>query len=253
MPFKVWGTMKLATKYDVAMLRTMIVRHFENEWPSTLVEWEKRRIMALAGKMRLTEREFNENGSLYTWSPDRKTFPEPVSAIHFAKAFNCPSVLPAAFYDLAQREVVLEWHAKYRTCASQPARWSSLGHEDLMRVVKGKNYLHNRFVINLDFMRQYVRLTCTRSRGNTDKDAASACVSTLDKLLLDHLMLAPCSDPLDTLRQINEALGDRLDTSKGAWCCSDCYVLVRRTLRDDAETMWDNLRDTFELEKIMDE
>ena len=41
MPSKAWGTMKLAVKYDVEMLRTLITRHLESEWPLTFSDWER--------------------------------------------------------------------------------------------------------------------------------------------------------------------------------------------------------------------
>lgn len=106
MPLKVWGIMRLALKYEVAMLRTIIIRHLEREWPCTLAEWEQEQHKQSVDNPRLAGiRTETGTGRVL----DYMKLPEPASAIRFALEFDCPSILPAAFYELLQCGVMAQW------------------------------------------------------------------------------------------------------------------------------------------------
>ncbi|KAI0094329.1 hypothetical protein BDY19DRAFT_860944, partial [Irpex rosettiformis] len=92
-PRKVEGIMRLAVKYDIQPIRTVILRHIESEWPQTLLEWEQRH--KEQSELQLTDVEEHDDTFL------GRRFPDPALAVRFGMEFDCPKILPAAFYELA--------------------------------------------------------------------------------------------------------------------------------------------------------
>lgn len=221
MPLKVWGIMKLAVKYDVAMLRTIIARHFESDWPRTLAEWEKQDARFLSNT-RLSECKmdnWDNNGTLISKTPiDYSMLPEPALAIRFAMEFNCPSILPAAFYHLSQVSPLTDWDIASRTfepnnppIRTRPsARWSMLEPPDVFRLLTGKDELHQRMPSELCMLWQACRAHCVNEEQDQDADSRpkSLCTKTLEGLILDRTIISPSrQDPLYTFRGLNDALG----------------------------------------------
>lgn len=79
------GPLGLAHKYQVEPVRNMIVSHFENEWPSTLEEWDE---------MEDNLASIRENAPQGMAVDD--LCPEPASVIQLAIECKVPAILPAA-------------------------------------------------------------------------------------------------------------------------------------------------------------
>jgi len=84
---------QLAEQYQVPSLRDIAIQQVKAEWPRTLEEWDKLQevIVAQPGGDELR----------YTW-------PEPATAIRFARVVNVPEILPAAFYSLSRIRMVAD-------------------------------------------------------------------------------------------------------------------------------------------------
>ena len=113
--------MRLAVKYDVETIRTIILRHIESEWPQTALEWEQLQ----------TQKFPNSSLSHITedWRPvplDR--YPDPALAVRFGVEFNCPEIVSAAFYQLATEPDI----------RSKKIAWESLQTSDLFMIIAGK-------------------------------------------------------------------------------------------------------------------
>ena len=88
--------------------RSRIVRHFEADWPRTLAEWD--RLEAEIDYM-MEEHQDDKNEDYYGRVDGLfldQRLPEPAAAIRLALEFGIPSILPAAFYTLAQ--TTPDWH-----------------------------------------------------------------------------------------------------------------------------------------------
>ncbi|KAF9457883.1 hypothetical protein BDZ94DRAFT_1325912 [Collybia nuda] len=81
------GVLRLSTKYLVEVLRQRCLTRLSLDWPSTLAGWD--------------QREHEATDSLGRYTP-RESCPHPILLIELALDLDIPSVLPAAFYDLAR-------------------------------------------------------------------------------------------------------------------------------------------------------
>lgn len=140
------GALKLAIKYECDALRTRLVENIEADWPQTLVQWDARRTEAIIAR---SEHGLRGNGKVNGLYLDDR-LPEPASAIRIASDFNIPSILPAAFYQLASINTDADWDAyrssptvegKHLRFGARTARWSLLDKRDLMRLVHGQKSL----------------------------------------------------------------------------------------------------------------
>ncbi|KZV82061.1 hypothetical protein EXIGLDRAFT_779009, partial [Exidia glandulosa HHB12029] len=91
------GILRIATKYEMPLLCTEIVRILERDWPTTLDEWDDNE--------RILQRRISQKSR----DPTKKRFdkaqlddigPEPARIIALALECNVRSILPAAFYHL---------------------------------------------------------------------------------------------------------------------------------------------------------
>ena len=74
--------------------------------------------------------------------PLRACFPEPASAVMFAREFGCPEILPAAFYQLARTPITRDWDSVDDSPTARPARWALVDSADFRRFVTGCDRLH---------------------------------------------------------------------------------------------------------------
>ncbi|KAF5376909.1 hypothetical protein D9615_007350 [Tricholomella constricta] len=81
------GVLRLSTKYFVEHLRERCLTRLALDWPSTLAGWDQREAAATDNLGRYMPREL---------------CPHPILVIQLALDLNMPTILPAAFYDLAR-------------------------------------------------------------------------------------------------------------------------------------------------------
>ncbi|EKM60373.1 uncharacterized protein PHACADRAFT_246254 [Phanerochaete carnosa HHB-10118-sp] len=137
-PERVRGVMKLARKYEVDSVCARIIRRLEADWPQDAVEW----LRVSADINKRVELSGMFSGSAPGAEDSEALIPEPASAICFAREFDVPSILPAAFYMLALTDVQRDWdNVEHRP--SGAARWSLLDQQDMLRLFRGKASLRD--------------------------------------------------------------------------------------------------------------
>ncbi|KAF8892067.1 hypothetical protein BD779DRAFT_1510683 [Infundibulicybe gibba] len=87
------GILRLSTKYIFESLRTMALAHLSVAWPATLKAWDLREDRA---------RTFEVEQDISMPSNRMFLYPHPIAVINLAREVHAPSLLPAAFYDLAR-------------------------------------------------------------------------------------------------------------------------------------------------------
>ncbi|KAJ3480955.1 hypothetical protein NLI96_g7993 [Meripilus lineatus] len=145
-PVLVSGALKLAIKYECEAIRSRIVENLEADWPQTLAQWDSRRSETIMARSEHTQQTTGKVNGLFL--DDR--LPEPASAIRIASDYNIPSILPAAFYQLALLSTDADWdgyrenltrEGKQLRFGARTARWGLLDKKDLMRLVHGQKLL----------------------------------------------------------------------------------------------------------------
>lgn len=132
--------MDIAVKYEVEAVKLAIKKRVEAEWPSSASEWYQS----------LPSSSIDDTQIPSLTRPPPKAFKhlEPVAAIKFARAFDCPNILPAAWYSLSITRVHAEWnhyrsgcetHSVGKTESERTANWPALEFADLLVLMQGKN------------------------------------------------------------------------------------------------------------------
>ncbi|KIP07185.1 hypothetical protein PHLGIDRAFT_118338 [Phlebiopsis gigantea 11061_1 CR5-6] len=134
-PTKVYGLMRIATKYQVDFMCNAIKHHLESEWPATLGDLLRLQndMDAIISMPDLAEFE-NIISDAYS------VFPEPAAAIRVAMDLGTISILPAAFYMLAVHDYD---HIEDKTTSNPPreltaSRFAVLKEPELLRYYQGK-------------------------------------------------------------------------------------------------------------------
>lgn len=221
------GVMALATKYDFSDLRLRIVRHFQQEWPTSAHTWE-------AWVKQSDAQLILNNKSRYDHPHDvvNLHWPEPASAIHFARAFDIPSVLPAAFYRLSLIQTEIDWdrydQLDFPYDDRLVARWSLLNAEDLMTVMQLKfrcARLMERMPVSLS------KMTC--DCGD------EGCTGSLQKLwaMISESHTASESDPLQAF-----SMRWRDDHTAYYGVCHSMYTQYRQQAEIIMEGIWKDLQ-----------
>ncbi|EPQ52331.1 hypothetical protein GLOTRDRAFT_117710 [Gloeophyllum trabeum ATCC 11539] len=150
------GLLDMATKYFVEPIREFIIRGLEHQYPTNLEAWckldEKRQALCTL---------WANHCSLDLDECYDSMVPDPATAIRFAKEFNIPSILPAAFYDLSTIDPELDWTTVRAETILKPghtgghpysdetldedplfrgertARWDTLDQADFRRLMSG--------------------------------------------------------------------------------------------------------------------
>ena len=130
------GILRLATKYAMDPLRKIILHCIEADWPRTLQEWDHLQATIVhAGELksssvlpRMDTDDDDDNAPSSSSGASQgpyidDCFPEPASAIRFATEFGCPSILPAAFYQLAITDPSADWDEYRDTAGDAAAAW----------------------------------------------------------------------------------------------------------------------------------
>ncbi|KAI0697580.1 hypothetical protein BC835DRAFT_1413616 [Cytidiella melzeri] len=224
-PQKVQGIMRLAVKYDVESIRTTIMKHIEGEWPHTLADWEKLQ---------------NERAKLYLSASPPPTrlydhFPEPASAIAFAMEFHCPSILPAAFYELAAAPT-----------GDPSIHWGFLHHTDLLRLIAGKSALVAQWMptvgnIERNASSGYFCSNRFHQGCFCRKIAANCIIDTLQDADDNDPSTPRVADPLSYLRHFDVAK----NRQSAGFSCDKTVEGISNSIKSEAQRIWDQLPEYF--------
>ena len=233
--------MRLAVKYDVEMIRTIILRHIESEWPQTASEWEHRQTERLPDpRLCHTEEDCK--------SIPHDRLPDPALAVRFGVEFNCPEIVSAAFYQLA-------------ACAdvhSEKIAWESLQASDLFMIITGTQALAmHREKIALEIKRvaqTRCRMTCYEDFDGDDLYPSSRCerYAANCAVKLSSVCYPVSAFPLTFLhRERVWTSGERGEDNLEA--CLDCnatYIAISETVKKAGEDMWRSLPRFFEFSRL---
>lgn len=183
-------------------------------------------------------------------------FPEPASAIRLALDCNIPTILPAAFYQLARTDVENDRTRRNESTTTygrdehkrRSARWELLYAEDLMRLMKGQKAMRS---ILKDFITKY---KARHSPQNLDSgcdvyQGLDAIHRTSDgwSHKTDPSIVV---DPLHWYWIVYEHLEATLETGE---VCNDCLSLYDishdLSLFDARTSVWNGLSGYFDLVK----
>ncbi|KAI0094330.1 hypothetical protein BDY19DRAFT_881172 [Irpex rosettiformis] len=229
-PRKVEGIMRLAVKYDVEGIRTVILRHIESEWPQTLSEWE----LLEREKRSFCELKLADPGPRNSKGAVAVEPPDPALAVRFGVEFNCPKILPAAFYELATE------------CStySEPVTWDCLHAPDLLALVKGKQSLA-RCWSDMAYQISIIGGSYCVKRGFDIVDVPATPCKKYGTNYVSEALEEQCTltDPLGLLYRLGTSLSD--DHRDGVFCCVETYEAILKLVKAEAEVIWKSLPQYF--------
>ncbi|KAI0046922.1 hypothetical protein FA95DRAFT_1300634 [Auriscalpium vulgare] len=217
-PSSYHGTLRLATKYDAAGIRRLIIEALLQEWPTVLGQWDRLR-QALANTLPLVPEENH-------WS----CYPSSGNMIRLAMDCNVPDALPSAFYDLS--------------CAVEDERddgLSLLTSKELCTFTTGQRALYTRFSnMCRDFSNGACRSETCSAQGKSD------CADVMGELWQTVAAFQTvASRPSDPLAWIG-FLPQCVDAS-GAALCSQCQRWSKSEFIKMRKALWKELPGFFSL------
>lgn len=244
------GILRLATKYGMEPLRKILLQYIEADWPQTLQEWDYLQAqIAHAKELSIAAGVGSTRAAGASFVDD--TFPEPASAIALASEFACPSVLRAAFYQLAITDPTADWD-EHRACSveddpvgawehestlargTRTARWPLLDRANLVRYIRGRARLDEWLADIEDCLTSYLgtaecveMFQCEQLRGVCRR-----------QFLLEGPGRARPFDPLHAIRHLYDAVGQY------NLCCS-CSRHIRKELLRVRQEIWDEIPSMF--------
>ena len=246
-PFTVAGVVRLADKYLIEPLHRRLVQQVCDDWPTTLTDYDIRQ-----GEIDVLRKVATSNVPIqYGADSDHKErlsdiIPEPASAILFAREFQCPQILPAAFYALSLIPVANDWSRKLTY--SRLARWSILDGESLFKCMQGCQALRRYH----PFVPQFLSETCESAwEFESSNTPCSRFVTRLFTVIFKEGPAAVTHrDPLRQLDRCSryweipelshEQCPDRL--------CEDCQIEIGGKLAEERKKIWGELSKYFGLD-----
>ncbi|KAG0696544.1 hypothetical protein DFH29DRAFT_1025356 [Suillus ampliporus] len=135
-PIRLRGLLHIAQKYQVNELYKHIVTSIKADWPQTLPRWD---FLEAIDEQRMIEPK-----TTLPWDPeleDEQKMLEPAAAIHIAREFNIPEILPAAFYHLSRTKISCDYDEVRQNLypkSEHAARWDMITREDMTCLMRGK-------------------------------------------------------------------------------------------------------------------
>ncbi|KAH9942297.1 uncharacterized protein BXZ73DRAFT_41159 [Epithele typhae] len=232
--------LRLATKYEVEVLRENAMRCLSLSWPTTLQLWECR------------EKAATTVDGVYA---PRPILPHPIPLIELAREIGAPQLLPSAFYDLSRYlpSQMMEGHM-----ASDGTHYT-LSHDDLCRALRGKEqaarYFSTFIVTELEG-RPYSSLCVHRNEihPSVKRSCQMAFEAVTFELIRDvnGMVCNRNSDPLFSILE-SVAMQTRDDQpgveNRVAYrACEACRLEFRAVVDAGREEFWRNLPSWFELD-----
>lgn len=243
-PLKVSHLIRFCDKYHIESISTNLVRFVEQDWPSTVEELSllQAEMEYWRGRYRTEADGEGKIGGLYF--DDR--FPEPASAIAFAREFGVMSILPFAFCMLAQIEPAMDWDElrsadgsasaelqKKLARGERSARWDLLDRRDLFRLHFG---MHSLRRCSEDLLHP------VHDSMDRDGDCYQSCSKKLrDRSSCGRPGHADCG-PFGVLQITFKKLAD-MDT---VHC--DCTKAGQDAVTAQKQKVWESLRSYFQLD-----
>lgn len=218
-PLKVQGIMRLAVKYEVETIRGTILKHVESEWPHTLEEWERRHNEREGERMVVSDPALDD---------EEENYPDPALAVRFGLEFDCPKILPAAFYDLATAYGPRPWPGTWDPSIT----WNCLQAADLIEVIAGQKALAFK---SMGISRKKWGCSCEQC-----SQVVQACVS-------QALRQSDIFNPLIVLRLFHDRISSRQSTDFCRPAISS--LVIPGETRTMAEELWQELPFLFNLPK----
>lgn len=256
-PLRLHGPTKLATKYKATTVLTAITTRITQDWPLTLADWlarqeEKKDVLAILHPYGYVDPKKAKPLEEYS-------FPEPAAAIRFAMEFNCPSILPAAFYEL-----VIANDAQYReptgslTLSSPlvPIRWNLLSKHDLLRLIAGEKALHHLLSTSLKTISRETKIFGCKRDGSYYPGGVTNCAKAVDRYLADLSTgkyglggsAVMRTDALGCLRWLEETEQEDLeDEEVWVWDCMLGQETFEECVKREMQKVWDKLPECFGL------
>ena len=257
MPLLIRGILKLASKYEVDSLRSQIVQHLEEDWPTTPLAW-----LRLCNDERLYMEDYTRYVTLKEGEYIEDKFPEPASAIRLARDFDIPSILPAAYLKLLYADPTLDWDDIRKTKdgshgrLARSARWTLLDRLDMLRLAQGRARLvtslplvHRAFMVP-----QVCRVEDDSDYDTGDEDSSNSAQGCHQIIIQKHKEFtgsrytsfwtgveeAGKPDPIRVLQKLRDGAGD--------WkLCTFCTDAFRSRISDEIKRHWDDLPRIFGL------
>lgn len=231
-------------------LHTALLRCVQQDWPRTLQDWDRLQLEVEHAREQIQDK--CQNGM----DEDDRTipyidncFPEPASAILLATTFSCPSILPAAFYQLAVTDASADWddfrsseagpdseldHQNTLARGGRTARWSLLDQTNLLRYVRGRARLDEWLSDIEDCLISYL--------GSAECMIPQSCGWARKECHREFLLEGPGRvrpfDPLGALKYL-------IDAVPHASFCPACTTHVRNELLRLRQEIWDELPSIF--------
>lgn len=206
--------------------RNELIRRIESEWPMSLEDWDMREARYAS---------FTSSRTLFEPGHHLST-PEPASAIAFARRFDIPSILPAAFYDLFGLALENNWESRDEggdEMIGRPVKWDHLSAKDFFVLMRGRERLRNRYEYLMCTIEPYVRTSeCEGCGGECSSRYADVCRVGQDP----ETPLASLNTMMDSTPPADNSPGCRISRS---WFLSN--------LRATRKSLWDGLPRIFDM------
>ncbi|TFY61520.1 hypothetical protein EVG20_g7022 [Dentipellis fragilis] len=247
-PLKVRPLLAMADKYQVEALRKLIVEQLEADWPQTLSKWDQV----------LDSDRCMDTGDAYL----DDLLPEPASAIRLARDFDIPTILGPAFYHLSRIDISRDWD-NYRALDARgrqkrawlprdsdahrvrTARWSLLGKEDYISLLRGRYFLREAAELVVVMLRLPSAI-----QGEPHLCSADCNSRMYSKALnIRHQELLASTDILHDLQL---AANEEWLNKGRAVLCSRCHSSIITILSRYRQNVWDKLNLYFVAEDLLD-
>ncbi|GLB41793.1 hypothetical protein LshimejAT787_1003930 [Lyophyllum shimeji] len=238
------GILRLSTKYIIDFLRAKALEHLSVAWPSDLKAWDAREDLA-----RTQEADVADPSHLY---------PHPIAVISLAREVDAPSLLPAAFYDLARSPFtdIFEPTEEDQAYRPLPSGQSQLSVADLQRLCLGKEAGQHAITSLITAMgsSQHVRpaqLSAHTRKPSSNGVCASAAAcrkdfSELVDLATQHDLFdreRGCCDPLYVAEELGQLKSAEFSE------CKACAKSLEAWAMREREKMWRSIPVWFRLEQ----
>ncbi|KAI0785498.1 hypothetical protein BC629DRAFT_1735552 [Irpex lacteus] len=260
-PLRLHGPTTLAQKYKATTVLTAITTRIIQDWPLTLADWlarqdEKRDVLAMLRPYGYVDPKAKPL--------EEYSFPEPAAAIRFAMEFDCPSILPAAFYELA-----IANDAQHReptgslTLASPlvPIRWNLLSKPDLLRLISGEKALQHTLSTSLQTISRETKIFGCKRDGSYYPGGVTNCAKAVDRYLADlstgkYGLGGSVSgggvmrtDAIGCLKWLEETEQEDLeDEEVWVWDCMLGQETFEEAVKREMQKVWDALPKCFGLQ-----
>lgn len=239
-PIKVSSALRIARKYDFEALGTYLEKLVLDDWPVTLEAYDHLEAELLEIHKRWEKGRCG--GKRYA-----DLFPEPLAAIAFAREFDCPQILPAAYYALANLELTDEWDSQYKR--KLLARWSLADELDLERISRGRSEL---LVVTTSMMDDGFASLMSLTDSECRAYPPNACQVIL-RQLFEAIWEKPDSghDQLDLLHRCfnywKYLSAHAFESNDVTALCHNRDAAMRRWVVRERKALWERLPDYFQL------